>query len=485
MTTFLYNTRRTTVAVFLISAIGAPVQLAYADGGRAGDEPAKTSTPKASTQTRQTAQPKPARVAPTPAPKPATPQRAAPTPAPQSTTTTQAPRTQAPRTQTPQPAPSPRVVLETAPSGQPPAGETRFIPDELIVRFQTSSNNSSRNQAIRGLGITHLAVRTFVYSGVTVHRYRLPADLSVQEAITRLEASPAVVNAQPNYFYQTQQGTETAKLPQFGNDRIELSAAHARTKGANTRVAIIDTAVDDTHSEFSNSNIALFDVTDGAENVDAHGTSIAGILAADAKLTGVAPEAEIISIAAFSADASGKTLGNTWTILEALNVAHAQNANILNLSFAGPADPLLERAMDGAKRLNVLPVAAAGNEGPEAATLFPAGYEAVVSVTATDTENNIYARANAGAHVDIAAPGVDLLVLGNGSSFRTQSGTSMATAYVTGIAALALSANPGTDYTTLRTLLENSTTDLGTPGKDAVFGAGLPNASIAIGGLVN
>ena len=61
----------------------------------------------------------------------------------------------------------------------------------------------------------------------------------------------------------------------------------------------------------------------------------------------------------------------------------------------------------------------------------------------------------------------------------------MATAYISGIAALALSANPGADYTTLRSLLENSTTDLGQPGKDAIFGAGIPSAAAAIGGLTN
>lgn len=451
-------------ALVLICAMAAPLHLAHAGGG-GGRDPAPT-TPSS------------------PAPRESKPQQAA-----KPAATTQRPATQ--RTATTKPravrqtrAATPRVV-ETAPSGLPPEGETRFIPDEVIVRFQLSSTAGARNRAIRGLGMSHLVARTFVLPGVTVHRYRLTGNTGVREAITRLEASPAVVNAQPNYLYVLQQDGGTGKLPQFGNDKVHLSDAHARTRGDTVRIAVIDTAVDAAHPELSTSRLSAFDVADGGGNVDPHGTSIAGILAADAKLTGVAPEAEIVSIAAFSRNASGETTGNTWSVLEATNVAHKQKAHILNMSFAGPADPLFERAMQGARKRNMLPVAAAGNEGPEAAPLFPAGYDAVLAVTATDTENRVYANANAGAHVDIAAPGVDLLVLGNASGFRTSSGTSMATAYVSGIAALALSANPGADYTTLRALLENSATDLGAPGKDTVFGAGLPSAAAAVNGLTN
>lgn len=455
---------RFTGVLLLAMTVATPVQYAYADGGR---DPTPV-TPSVSSTT-------------TPAPKQPAKPKTKPetrTPSTQTATATTPRRTQqSPRT-------PPRIV-ETAPSGQPPADETRFIPDEVIVRFQLSSTERSRTRAINRLNLSHLDAATFFLSGVTVHRYRLPSGLDVREAIAQLEASAAVVTAQPNYLYRLQQSADTGKLPQFGNTRINLSDAHARTKGGKTRIAVIDTAVDKTHPEFVTSSISSFDVSDDVSNVDPHGTSIAGILAANAQLTGVAPEAEIVSIAAFSKDASGQSFGNTWTIMEALNVAYKQDADILNMSFAGPADPLLARAMEGAMARNILPVAAAGNEGPEAAMLFPAGYDAVIAVTATDAEDRIYSDANTGEHVDLAAPGVGLLVLGNASGFRTSSGTSMATAYVSGIAALALAANPGADYATLRSLLENSATDLGTPGKDAVFGAGIPSAATAINGLTN
>ncbi|MEL7254849.1 MAG: S8 family serine peptidase [Pseudomonadota bacterium] len=447
------------------------VQPGYAEGGRAGEKPGKTTTPQVSTP--RVSQPAPA---PTPAPTPA------PAPAPTVTTQTAAPAQPAPRQTTPRPR---RVIVETAPSGLPPDGETRFEPNEVIVRFQLSSTNASRNQAIRGLGIAHLGVRTFTLSGVTVHRYRLPPDLSVREAITRLERSAAVVNAQPNYIYLLQQDSGATKLPQFGNAKVDLATAHVRSTGANTRIAVIDTAVDAAHTEFSEARISVFDTTDGARNVDPHGTSVAGILAAGGKLTGVAPNAGIISIAAFSTDASGTTKGNTWTIMEALNIAADQDVHILNMSFSGPADPLFERAMNGALAQNMVPVAAAGNEGPEAATLYPAGYDTVLSVTAVDSDSAIYTSANTGDHIDFAAPGVDLLVLGQSSGFRTSSGTSMATAYISGIASLILSANPGADGATVRSLLENSATDLGAPGKDGIYGHGLPNAAVAITGLLN
>ena len=447
----------------LACSLSATPQFAQAEGGGLVDEVKPTS--KTSTK----------------APKP----RVQSKPKPRQTATNRTRTSPAKKKAVKKSRPRAPQIVETAPSGQPPLDETRFVANEVIVRFQLSSTAGSRNRAINTLGLTHLRARTFFLPGVTVHRYRLPLGLDVRTAITRLEASGAVVNAQPNYLYTLQQSGDSIKIPQYGNDKVELRMAHARTQGGNARIAIIDTAVDDTHSEFSAAQIASFDVTDDGKNVDPHGTSIAGILASTGKLTGVAPAADIISIAAFSRDASGKNLGNTWTILEATNVALEQKADILNMSFAGPADPLLKQAMDGAKKRNILPVAAAGNEGPEAGTLFPAGYETVIAVTAIDSDNNIYSDANSGAHVDMAAPGVGLLVLGNSSGFRTSSGTSLATAYVSGIAALTLSANPKADYKTLRSLLENSATDLGDPGRDSVFGAGLPNAAVAIGGLVN
>ncbi len=459
------NSTRYFGILVLTIAMTLPAQFAQSEGGEGGGgvdfKPSvKPSTPRATAQPKQ---------------KPKQKQSG-------STTRTQvaAPTKPTRRTRTPVPR-----VVETAPSGLPPAEETRFLADEVIVRFQLSSTAGARNRAIRGLGMTHLEGRTFFLPGVTVHRYRLSPGSEVRTVIEQLEANAAVVNAQPNYLYVLQQSDGVTKLPQFGNDMVGLSEAHARTKGRNTRIAVIDTAVDETHAELSNTRISSFDVTDNGSNVDPHGTSIAGILAADVRLTGVAPAAEIVSIAAFSKDVSGRTVGNTWTILEATNIALKQKADILNMSFAGPADPLLKRTMEGAKGLDILPVAAAGNAGPDAATLFPAGYEAVISVTATDTEKQIYSQANTGDHVDMAAPGVGLLVLGNSSGFRTSSGTSLATAYISGIAALTLSANPGADYATLRALLENSAIDLGAPGKDSVFGAGIPSAVVAIGGLAN
>jgi subtilisin family serine protease len=448
---------RLIATLMLAGLMVSPARLAGADGGgRDLEPPAPTRTPSV--------QP----VTPAPAPRVVTPR--APVIA-------------------PRPVRQPRVVrpraVEVAPSGQPPEGETRFLVDEVIVRYQLASTPQGRNRAIRGLGMTHLSARTFTLAGVTVHRYRLRPGADLRETIAALEASPAVVNAQPNYLYTLQQSDSPAKLPQFGNERIALAGAHAITTGADTRIAVIDTSVNGAHPELASASLRSFDVTEAGGTSDPHGTSVAGILAADTRLTGVAPEAEILDIAAFSTGADGATQGNSWTVLEALNVAFDEDADVLNMSFAGPADSLVERAMNGAVRLGMLPVAAAGNEGPEAATLYPAGYDAVIAVTATDAENAIYAKANAGAHIDIAAPGVGLLVLGSGKGFRTLSGTSMATAYVSGLAALALSANPGASPAQIRALLETSATDLGAPGKDSTFGAGLPNAAVAVGGVTN
>ena len=377
-------------------------------------------------------------------------------------------------------------IRETAASGLPPTSETRFEQDEVIVRFRLASSRQSRRNIINSLRLIHLDVDTFFLPGVTVHRYGLPAGADVRSTIAALEQSGAVVNAQPNYIYTLQQEQSSGKLQQFANTRINLAAAHETTDGDAVRIAIIDTAVDAGHVELKSASVNLFDVSDSSDkNVDPHGTAIAGILAANGKLTGVAPGARLIGIAAFSKNSSGNVAGNTWTILDALNIALEQKAEILNLSFAGPFDPLMKQSFEGAERRNMISVAAAGNEGPDADELFPAAYQTVVAVTATNSMDAIYEDANQGDYVELAAPGVGVLVLSSNSGFRSASGTSMATAYVSGVLALTRAANPQLDILSLRELLARNSVDVGEKGRDPVFGAGIPDAAMMVAPLTN
>ena len=173
-----------------------------------------------------------------------------------------------------------------------------------------------------------------------------------------------------------------------------------------------------------------------------HGTAIASIIAAKAGMKGISDAVSLLSAEVFRTDDQGMTVGDSFDIVEGIDWAVQQGADILNLSFAGARDDLLELALAKASEQGVVLIAAAGNEGAEVPVAFPAAYAPVIAVTATDDADVLYAFANQGDDVDLAAPGVDILVAAGDDGFALQSGTSMAKAYISGAVALLLQKEP-------------------------------------------
>ena len=112
------------------------------------------------------------------------------------------------------------------------------------------------------------------------------------------------------------------------------------------------------------------------------------------------------------------------------------------MSFAGPKDPSLERALKAAYDRNIVLIAAAGNAGPKSPPLYPGADPNVIAVTATDVDDKLFAGANRGKYVSVSAPGVDILVPAPENTYQITTGTSVAAAEVSGIVALLLERNP-------------------------------------------
>jgi subtilisin family serine protease len=147
------------------------------------------------------------------------------------------------------------------------------------------------------------------------------------------------------------------------------------------------------------------------------------------------------------------------------------------MSFAGPKDPSLERALKAAHDKGVVLVAAAGNAGPKSPPLYPAADPNVIAVTATDIDDKLFSGANRGRYVAIAAPGVDILVPAPEGTYQMTTGTSVATAHISGVVALMLERNPRLTPAEVRRILTQSAKKLG-PATD--FGAGLVNPGKAL-----
>jgi subtilisin family serine protease len=168
------------------------------------------------------------------------------------------------------------------------------------------------------------------------------------------------------------------------------------------------------------------------------------------------------------------------SIIASLDWAVSQGARVVNMSFAGPSDPALGRALAAAYQKNVVLVAAAGNSGPKSPPLWPAADSHVIAVTATDFDDRLYAMANRGNHVAIAAPGVDILVASPGAAYQMETGTSFSAGFVSGVAALVLQRTPQLTPDAVKRVLLSTAHDLGPKGRDDQFGAGLMDAFQAV-----
>ena len=150
------------------------------------------------------------------------------------------------------------------------------------------------------------------------------------------------------------------------------------------------------------------------------------------------------------------------------------------MSFAGPNDPEIARALAAARQKGVVLVAAAGNAGPKSAPLYPAADPSVIAVTATDADDNLLAAANRGRHIAVAAPGVDILGPAAGGGYQMSTGTSVAAAHISGVVALLLALQPTMAPEAVRKLLLSTALDLGPKGRDDQFGSGLADPYRAI-----
>ena len=387
----------------------------------------------------------------------------------------------------------------------PPANERRFVPDEVVLEVVGNFAPQQMEQLAARHRLTRLESQSFALTNSTFFRWRITDGRPVRTVLRALGNEVAIRAAQPNYVYgfaqQQQQNTfkpqsatppvtpvmaTSGALPAAGGDpaqytlsKLRLGEAHGLAKGNDILVAVIDSGVDVDHPELQGVLAGSFDALESKEKAHSHGTGIAGAIAARSRLMGVAPAARILAIRAFAT--SGATAeATTFAILRGIDHAVTQGARVINMSFAGPADPGLSRQLAAARARNIVLIAAAGNAGAKSPPLYPAADPNVIAVSATDAEDKLFVASNRGNHIAVTAPGVDILLPAPDANYQVTSGTSFAAAHVSGIAALILERKPGLTPDAVRKILISTAKDLGPRGKDDQYGAGLADAYQAI-----
>lgn len=257
------------------------------------------------------------------------------------------------------------------------------------------------------------------------------------------------------------------------------------TGRGNVAIGMVDTGVEETPALASSRLIrrSFLSEADRPASLE-HGTSVALLLAGEDRthgFYGAAPGATIY-VASIMRRADAHDSTNTLILAQALDWLVAQKMRVINLSLGGPGDAIMARIFEKLVSFPIVIVAAAGNGGPKAPPSYPAAYPGVLAVTATNAADNIYAQANQGDYIVLAAPGEDLWVPGRDGG-QYVSGTSFAAALVSGSVSRMLAAAQGMAPSDIQRYLCRYARDLGAPGRDPVFGCGLLQIGAAMATL--
>ena len=326
-----------------------------------------------------------------------------------------------------------------------------------------------------------------------------------EQAINALRNNPNVLYIEENIMY-----TASEVLP-WGVDRIDAEQAHlsgytGSTSGEGVNVAILDTGIDYEHPDLINNYIPDYwwSISDLPMDHSGHGTHCAGIVAAvdnEFGVIGVAPDADIHAVKVLNSDGVGYLsdiiLGIEWSV--------ANDMQVISMSLGSDSySTAFETACDNAYTSGVVLVAAAGNDYArrgkrEMDTIdYPAGYDSVIAVGATDQNDLKASFSSTGSKIELAAPGVNIYstiehdeLLG----YDYKSGTSMACPHVSGVVALMLATpvdpiydldgDDAWDPSEVRAKLHDTADDLGDSGWDNWYGYGLVDAEEACGTVID
>jgi subtilisin family serine protease len=369
-------------------------------------------------------------------------------------------------------------------NGPQAALNTHYVPRQIVAELDSALTPDQTDALARRLRLERLSSQDFPLIGANISLFRITDNRSVETVESQMRGETDVRAVQPNFRYVLQDQVTTPAAgegdpAQYALAKLRLPEAHKLSAGANVTVAVIDSGIDVAHPELADAIVGSFDALGSKEGAHVHGTGIAGAIVSHARLMGSAPRARILAIRAFGVSQGGAE-SSSFIILKGINHAALNGAQVINMSFAGPQDPLIERGIAASASRGIVLIAASGNAGPKSPPLYPAASPSVIAVSATDAYDRLFAASNRGSHIAVAAPGVDIFLPAPDNKYQMTSGTSFSAAYISGLAALMIERNPQLRPNEIRSILMTTARDLGAPGRDDLFGAGAADAYSAV-----
>ncbi len=345
-------------------------------------------------------------------------------------------------------------------------------PQNVIALLPDATSVARMREETQTAGYRELETIRLPGLGLTMMSYRMPEGVTSTQAIAALEAAVPTSTVGVNHAYRLQQ-QGAAQALEYADTMMRWTEGGCR---ARVRIGMIDTAIDRTSPALAGAQVTTRKFFGGASSDAAHGTDVAAVLADPGRLHGV----KLYAANVFGQPEAADPVAGADALVRALDWLAGENVRLVNLALAGPDNKLLELAVERAALRGLILVAAVGNDGPTVDPLYPAGFEEVIAVTAVDNKGRIYRKAVRGPHVDIAAPGVDVLIPSAGRS-RFVTGTSIATPFVTARLAADPAVAAARNVAQVRNRLAQTSAELGPAGRDPIFGYGLALANDVCG----
>jgi thermitase len=372
-----------------------------------------------------------------------------------------------------------------------------YATDRVIVKWRDAGKAPALAQA-RGLTLAHELGAAGNGAPSVVRTEGRP----VAQVLEELRGDAEVLYAEPDYLIQLAEvAAVTVNDPktagQYSLDRMRVRHAWSVETGDSQKVAVLDTGVQYSHPDLSGRLLPGYDfVNDDSDASDdnGHGTWVAGIIAANTNdsygIAGITWSNPILPVKIMNANGTGYTS----YLVDGLYWAANQGAKVINMSIGGfPASTSVQEAVDYAWNKGAVLVGAAGNNGSYQSH-YPASFNHVISVSATQMDDELTKWSNYGPRVDVSAPGGSVLTTNchnsRTSSCRywgehiTISGTSFASPNTAGVVALIRAKNPSWTPQQVVDRLISTVDDRGYAGWDPRYGHGRVNAYRALGGSI-
>lgn len=312
---------------------------------------------------------------------------------------------------------------------------------------------------LTGNGFEVIASEDLAAVDGTLLLLRGPAQLSGEAALDTLEdiADPDSIGY--NHLFDSS-SVQTKRT---------RAAAPPERQACGCEIGLIDTGVANSLAYFKHVTLVQRAFNAKTPLPKLHGTAVAHLMAGTKR-------SPVGATKIFVADIFGgprETSGSSFALIKALDWLAAQGVPVINISLSGPRNPAVAKAIARVTGKGHTIVAAAGNDGPAAPPVFPGAYEGVVGVTAVDGANRVYRYANRGTYVDFSARGVAVPAIDAKGGVRDATGTSFAAPIIAARLARQLRAPDGAAAQKAIRALEAEARDLGPPGRDTIYGAGL------------